>query len=81
MNLKNFLNLSRYNRVELFLMAIGNLLIAYVIASLALDSGAIWQYGLAILFLVNGIRVGTYLIKKFIKNDSKTKSKRSKKAA
>lgn len=32
-----------------------DLAIAYAFFSLAIDSGALWQWGIAILFLINGL--------------------------
>ena len=32
-----------------------DLAIAYVFGSLAIDSGALWQWGIAVLFLIDGI--------------------------
>lgn len=39
-----------------FVFGLVELVAAYLFTSLAIDSGAIWQYVLAIIFLVGGVR-------------------------
>jgi hypothetical protein len=43
--------------------------IAYVFASLALDSGALWQWGVAILFAIDALYNLVQLARKFIHHD------------
>lgn len=44
----------------------------YVIASLAINSGALWEYVLGILFLIGGIRNMVKLIRNLFHHDHKT---------
>lgn len=44
--------------------------IAYIVGSLAIDSGALWQWAVAILFAVDALYNLIQLARKFIQNDS-----------
>ena len=54
---------SKVDRIDSFhqtkkgrtLFGIAELLVAYLLVSLAIDSGSLWQYGLAILFTIGGL--------------------------
>ena len=43
-------------RTGLLLFGVVELSIAYLFASLAIDSGSLWQYALTLLFFVGGLR-------------------------
>lgn len=44
------------SRAGLLIFGVAELLIAYIIGSRAIDTGSIWEYALAIVFLVGGIQ-------------------------
>ncbi len=46
--------------------------IAYVFASIAIDSGSLWQWGLAILFAGDSIYNLVQLVRKFVERDSQS---------
>ncbi len=43
------------------------LVLAYVLASLAIDSGSYWQYGLAIIFFIGFAQAYIRVIKNYVK--------------
>jgi len=52
-----------------FIWAVVTAVIAYVFASLALDSGALWQWGVAVLFIGDTLYNLVQLFRKFIHHD------------
>jgi hypothetical protein len=52
------------NRSGLVIRAAVALALCYAFASRAIDTGSIWQYGVAILFLVFGIKFTVQSIRK-----------------
>lgn len=55
---------------------LGELLVAYLFVSLAIESGSIWQYLIAILLVVGGIN---NLIRVFVAEKPKSNGKKPKK--
>ena len=43
-------------RYQLLIMAVLSLIVAYIIGSRAIDTGSLWQYGLAIILLITGMK-------------------------
>lgn len=55
---------------------VSELLIAYLMVSLAINSGSLWQYGLAILFFIGGINNLFSMLSSGIKHYGKTSPKK-----
>lgn len=55
-------------RPKLLISAVLSLLLSYIFASLAIDTAYYWQYLLAIIFLVMGLK---FLIRTFKSNGNK----------
>jgi hypothetical protein len=60
----------KHTKLGRLFWAIVTAVIAYVFASLALDSGALWQWGVAVLFTIDALYNLIQLARKFIHHDN-----------